>query len=94
MLEYCELYCLLDTILTAEVLVHFRKVVYTTYKLDALQYISAPQLSHDAWLKTKQEQNCSIPPVPVQYEYILLSLLLDLQHHLMILKMKFQPPLK
>ena len=56
MLEYCELYCLLDTILTAEVLVHFRKVVYTTYKLDALQYISAPQLSHDAWLKTKKHK--------------------------------------
>ena len=52
MLDYCNLYCLLDVLLLAECFTEFRKIIYADYGLDAASYISLPQLSFDAMLKS------------------------------------------
>ena len=50
MLEYCHLYCRLDTVLLLEVMVKFRDMVKTEFNLDCTQYISTPQLAFDCML--------------------------------------------
>ena len=55
MREYCDLYCKLDTILLAEVMSAFRKMVLEEFGLDCMRYISLPQLSWDAMLRTLTE---------------------------------------
>ena len=52
MLEYTELYCKLDTLLLAEIMFAFRTLTYQDFGLAIEHYISAPQLSFDACLKT------------------------------------------
>jgi hypothetical protein len=52
MLDYCELYCTLDTVLLLEVINSFRKVISDNFKLDVTQYISTPQLAYDCMLTT------------------------------------------
>ena len=52
MLEYTEFYCKLDTLLLAEVMFSFRKTIYDAFNLAIENYISLPQLSFDACLKT------------------------------------------
>ncbi len=52
MLDYCHLYCRLDTILLAEVMIAFRKQMYNHFELDCTAYISFPQLAFDCCLKT------------------------------------------
>ena len=51
MLEYTELYCKLDVLLLAEVIMKFRANVYDDFQLAIENYISCPQLSFDACLK-------------------------------------------
>ena len=51
MLDYTELYCLLDVFLLAEVMMSFRKEILKEAGLDCCQYISLPQLSFDMMLK-------------------------------------------
>ena len=55
MLDYCHLYCRLDTLLLAEVMTVFRKKVYEEFHLDCTKYISVPQLSFDSMLLTLSE---------------------------------------
>lgn len=52
MLEYTEFYCKLDTLLLAEVMFSFRDTIYNTFELAIENFISLPQLSFDACLKT------------------------------------------
>lgn len=52
MLDYTELYCALDTLLLAEVVFSFRNEIYSAFELAIEKYISLPQLSFDACLKT------------------------------------------
>ena len=52
MLEYCELYCELDTILLLEVISNFRSIIFKEFGLDSTHYISNPQLAFDCMLKT------------------------------------------
>jgi hypothetical protein len=52
MLQYCELYCALDTVLLLEVIWSFRKVIKSAFGLDCTWYISIPQLAYDCMLKT------------------------------------------
>lgn len=52
MLDYCELYCCLDTVLLLEVLWSFRKTILSAFGLDCTRYISIPQLSFDCMLTT------------------------------------------
>ena len=49
--DYTELYCLLDVALLAEVVMHFRNIIYEDGKLDLMHYISLPQLTLDYMLK-------------------------------------------
>ena len=59
MLDYCELYCTLDTILLLEVLTNFRKKMYSNFKLDVANFMSLPQLAFTTMLlviKTKIER--------------------------------------
>ena len=51
MLDYCSLYCKLDTYLLAECFMAFRKIIMSDYNLDPAHYISLPQLAFDAMLK-------------------------------------------
>ena len=55
MLDYCDLYCNLDTVLLCEVMMAFRKAVKNDFNLDATRYISVPQLAFDAMLRTLDE---------------------------------------
>ena len=52
MLQYCELYCELDTVLLAEVIITFRAMVLKEFKVDSARYISIPQLAFDCMLRT------------------------------------------
>ena len=52
MLDYCHLYCRLDTILLAEVMTAFRQRMFEHFQLDCTAYISFPQLAFDCCLKT------------------------------------------
>jgi hypothetical protein len=52
MLDYCELYCQLDTVLLLEIISSFRTVIATHFNLDVTQYISTPQLAYDCMLTT------------------------------------------
>ena len=56
MLEYCEIYCLLDSLLLAEVLRNYRDTTFEEFGLDICHYISSPQLSFDIMLKETQAQ--------------------------------------
>ena len=51
MIDYCHLYCRLDTVLLLEIITEFRKSVFEEFGLDCRKYISAPQLAFDALLK-------------------------------------------
>ena len=53
--EYCDLYCKLDTILLGEIMRALRPVVLKDFTLDCLRYISLPQLTWDAMLRTLEE---------------------------------------
>lgn len=55
MLDYCHLYCRLDTILLAEAVLDFRKMVLKEFALDCTRYISTPQLAFDCLLTTFKE---------------------------------------
>ena len=55
MLDYCELYCLLDTVLLLEVISSFREVIKNEFDLDSSHYISVPQLAFDCMLSTIDE---------------------------------------
>jgi uncharacterized protein with PIN domain len=56
LLEYTELYCATDVGLLAEVMIQFRDVTQSEFKLDCCHYVSAPQLAFDGMLKmTKVE---------------------------------------
>ena len=55
MLDYCHLYCQLDTVLLLEVLQEFRLMVKKDFGLDCTKYISAPQLAFDAMKLTLDE---------------------------------------
>ncbi len=46
-LEYCTLYCRLDTVLLAEIFLKYRKTIWEEYGLDCTNYLSLPQLSLD-----------------------------------------------
>ena len=50
LLEYAEVYCLIDTMILLEILVNFREQIYRQYKLDCVHYISGPQLYWDVML--------------------------------------------
>lgn len=52
MLDYCELYCALDTVLLLEVIWNFRKKMLKFFSLDVTRYMSIPQLAYDCMLKT------------------------------------------
>ena len=52
MLEYLEIYCLLDCLLLADVMNHYRDSTFDEFGLDPFHYISAPQISFDIFLKT------------------------------------------
>ena len=52
MLDYCHLYCRLDTVLLLEVVTAFRTMVMTEFGLDSTMYISTPQLAFDCMLRT------------------------------------------
>ena len=51
MIDYTELYCLLDVGILAEVIIQFRNLAMEKFQLDCAHYISLPQLSFDAMLK-------------------------------------------
>ena len=51
MLEYAEIYCLIDCLLLAEVIKNYRDATYDEFGLDICHYISSPQLSFDVMLK-------------------------------------------
>ena len=55
MLDYCELYCQLDTMLLLEVLCDFRATIFKEFGLDSTRYISIPQLAYDCMLKTLEK---------------------------------------
>ena len=55
MLEYCELYCELDTALLAEVIITFRAMVQNEFRVDSARYISIPQLAFDCMLRTLKQ---------------------------------------
>ena len=59
--DYTRLYCLLDTLLLAEVMFEFISEAYADFGLDATNYISIPQLSFDAMLKMTGVQLDYIP---------------------------------
>jgi hypothetical protein len=50
--DYTELYCILDVGLLAEVVMHFRDIIYDDGNLDLMHYLSLPQLTLDYMLKT------------------------------------------
>ena len=50
MVEYTELYCIMDVGILAEVIVQFRRLILEMFKLDCCHYISTPQLAFDAML--------------------------------------------
>lgn len=50
-LQYCEVYCLLDVFLLAEVVTTFRNKMHKDFGLDMAYYMSSPQLSFDNMLK-------------------------------------------
>ena len=50
--DYTKLYCLLDTLLLGEVLLAFIEEAQNDFGLDVTNYISLPQLSFDAMLKS------------------------------------------
>lgn len=52
MLEYSQLYCLLDVYLLAECVLHFRQVIYKASKLDCCAFLSAAHLAFNIFLKT------------------------------------------
>ena len=52
MLDYTELYCKLDTLLLAEIVMSFRTLIWDFFKIPIENYISAPQITWDACLKT------------------------------------------
>ena len=52
MLEYTELYCKLDTLLLAEIVLSFRELIWSHFKIPIENYISTPQITWDACLKT------------------------------------------
>ena len=54
--SYTELYCQLDVAILSQVVMEFRNIIYKDIQLDLLQYISLPQLSMDAMLKTTKNQ--------------------------------------
>ena len=55
MLDYCHLYCTLDTVLLLEVIMSFREMVFSEWNLDCTKYISAPQLAYDCMLLSLDE---------------------------------------
>ena len=55
MLDYCHIYCRLDTILLGEVMSTFRQQMFKHFELDCTAYISFPQLAFDCCLKTLSE---------------------------------------
>ena len=54
MLEYLEIYCLLDTLLLADAVHQYRNATYDEFGLDICHYISSPQISFDIMLKTTE----------------------------------------
>lgn len=56
LVDYCELYCKIDTILLAEVYIAFRNKMFSFTNLEPSFYISLPAFSFDSMLKmTKNE---------------------------------------
>ena len=49
--DYCELYCMTDCALLAEIVSQFRDEIYNDSELDICNYISLPQLTLDLMLK-------------------------------------------
>jgi len=56
LLDYCNVYCKIDTILLAEVFQKFRKDMHTFSGLDPSHYISLPSYSYDSMLFTTNSQ--------------------------------------
>ncbi len=54
--SYTELYCILDVAILSQVVMQFRDIIYNDVNLDLLQYISLPQMSMDAMLKTSKNE--------------------------------------
>jgi len=56
LVDYCELYCKIDTVLLAEVFIAFRNKMFSFTSLDPSFYISLPAFAFDSMLKlTKNE---------------------------------------
>ena len=70
MCDYMEYYCFLDTVLLAEVVSEFRRVVYEEARLDCSYYVSLPSLAFDCMLKTLDEpiELCSDPDMVLMFE--------------------------
>ena len=67
MLDYTELYCKLDTLLLAEIVMTFRKLMHDHFQLWVENYISIPQLAFDAFLlKNKQPLILCSDPTMIQ----------------------------
>ena len=60
MLEYTEVYCLLDTLLLASCVMQYRKQVYQEFKLDMTQFLSGPQLAFNAMLLSTRGQRVDL----------------------------------
>ena len=68
MLEYSQLYCLLDVYLLAECVTHFRQVIYQASKLDCSAFLSAAHLAFNMFLKiTKTELDLLSDPDQVSF---------------------------
>lgn len=50
MLDYTEAYCILDVVLLASCMEHYRSQVYAEFKLDPSQFLSGPHLAFNAML--------------------------------------------
>ena len=55
MCQYMEFYCLLDTVLLAEIVFQFRQDIYQQFQLDCSNYVSLPQLAFDSMLRMKKD---------------------------------------
>ena len=51
MLDYTNLYCMLDVLLLAEIVMDFRDTMWTNFNLDMTKYLSLPHMSLDIMLK-------------------------------------------
>ena len=70
MLEYTELYCKLDTLLLAEIVLTFRHLMKQKFNLWLENYISIPQLAYDAFLLQNKRplQLCHDPTMVQMFE--------------------------